>query len=204
MALVVNDFLQGTDEWQSARGSIPSASNFGKILTATGKPSTQAKGYMFELISNKYSPEDFNDWTNKWVERGTELEGEARNYYELINDVTVEQVGLVYLNDEKLVCGSPDGLVGDDGGLEIKCYKAEHHMETLLSSKMPTIHIPQVQGYLWITGRKWFDFLAYHPKYKHLQVRIERDDEYISKLQEHVFKFIIEMKELEQKVIRVS
>jgi len=183
--MLVSNFEQGSQEWLQSRLGKPTASNFGKLITPTGKPSTSAEGYINDLIAQKITGELPEFYTNAAMERGNELEPAAKALYEFINDVEVVEVGLC-LHDT-LDCGaSPDGLIGVDGGIEIKCPLPHTHIAYLREGVVPSKYIPQIQGCLWITGREWWDFMSYHPAMEDLIVRVERDNEYIKKLADQV------------------
>ena len=183
--MLVSNFEQGSQEWLQSRLGKPTASNFGKLITPTGKPSTSAEGYINELIAQKITGELPEFYTNAAMERGNELEPAAKAPYEFINGVEVVEVGLC-LHDT-LDCGaSPDGLIGVDGGIEIKCPLPHTHIAYLREGVVPSKYIPQIQGCLWITGREWWDFMSYHPAMEDLIVRVERDNEYIKKLADQV------------------
>lgn len=183
--MLVSNFEQGSQEWLQSRLGKPTASNFGKLITPTGRPSTSAEGYINELIAQRITGELPEFYTNAAMERGNELEPAAKALYEFINDVEVAEVGLC-LHDT-LDCGaSPDGLVGVDGGIEIKCPLPHTHIAYLREGVVPSKYIPQIQGCLWITGREWWDFMSYHPAMEDLIVRVERDNEYIKKLADQV------------------
>lgn len=186
--MIVLDMEQGTEEWLAARLGIPTASNFKKLFTATGKPSTSAETYFYELLAERLTGKPSNEYTNEWMVRGTELEPEARSTYEFIHDVQVQQIGFVYLDDRRHVGCSPDGLIGDEGLIEIKAPKASTHVKYLLDGKVPSDYVPQVQGQLWITGRKFCDFVSYHPDCDPFIVRVDRDDDYIAGLAAEVEK----------------
>ena len=154
---------QGTDEWLKERIGVVTASRFKDIVTpAKGDLSKSSITYMYELIAEKLGAEtDF--YTNEHMERGTELEPQARAVYELIHDTKVEEVGML-----KTDCGSigisPDGLIGENGGIEIKCPKASTHVKYMLDGVLPLTYKPQVMGSLWISGREWWDFMSFHPQ----------------------------------------
>lgn len=174
------DCEQGSDEWLEARLGVPSASNFSKVVSATGKLSTQRKAYMLDLIAEKLTGETTSFTTTKWIERGNELEPEAADLYAFITDRECEEKGFL-LDDSKAFGCSPDRIVGE-GGLEIKCPKPATHVEYLLGGKVPTKYLPQIQGCMLVTGAKWWDFMSYCPGIKPLIIRVERDEEYINKL----------------------
>ena len=189
----VLDMEQGSPAWFTARLGRPTASRYGEIYTGTGKASTSAQGYMDELNADWLAgvPTDSFEG-NFWTDRGTELEAQARAGYEWDTDNAVIQVGCCW-TDDGMTGGSPDGLIGDDGGLEIKCPKAKTLVSYLRNGGIPTKYIPQVQGYMMITGRAWWDFYAWHPKLPALLVRVERDEEYICNLHDAVMRFVEKM-----------
>ena len=181
----ISNYEQGSQEWLESRLGRPTASNFGKLLTPTGKLSSSADAYINELIAQRITGELPEFYTNPTMERGNELEPHAKAAYEFTHDVEVVEVGLC-LHDT-LECGaSPDGLVGDDGGIEIKCPLPHTHVSYLRDGKIPSKYIPQVQGCLWITGREWWDFMSYHPAMEDLIVRVYRDEAYIKALADAV------------------
>ena len=186
--MIVLDLEQGSEAWHAARLGLPTASNFKKLFTSTGKPSTTADTYFYELLAERLTGKPSSEFTSEWMVRGTELEPEARATYEFIHDVQVEQIGFVYLDDRRHVGCSPDGLIGDEGLIEIKAPKASTHVKYLLAGKLPSDYVPQVQGQLWITGCKFCDFMSYHPDCDPLIVRVERDEDYIAGLAAEVDK----------------
>jgi len=177
------DCEQGSDEWIASRLGIPSASMFGKIITTQGKWSTQADAYINQLVAEKLTGEQTYVYQNEHMARGTELEPEARAMYEFIKEVEVSEVGFC-LHDTLDAGCSPDGLIAEDGGLEIKCPAPATHVEYLKAGVLPSKYKQQVMGCLWITGREWWDFVSYHPTMKTLIVRVERDEEYIAALED--------------------
>jgi hypothetical protein len=109
------------------------------------------------------------------MERGAELEGEAIEFYEFTKGVEVQKVGLCYQDEQKKYGCSPDGLIGEDGGLELKCPLAKTHASYFLAKKLPTAYFQQVQGSLFITGREWWDFMSYYPGLKPFIIRVKPD-----------------------------
>ena len=189
------DCIQGSPEWHAARLGVASASNFSKIL-AKGQGKTR-KAYMLRLAAEILSSEPQETYSNAAMERGIEIEPQAREYYEGLNGVKVEQVGFCKL-DDNIGC-SPDGLVGTDGGIEIKCPNTTTHITYILADKLPSEYVAQVQGSLWVTDRKWWDFISFDPRLKgrpSWSIRVERDEAYINKLAIEVNQFIIELEEL--------
>ena len=192
------DVEQGSQEWFQARAGIPSASNFDKIVTSKGEPSKQAQKYMYRLAGERITGMPEETYQNTAMARGVEMEGEARSYYELTTGQTVEQVGFCVAD-----CGagcSPDGLVGDEGLIEIKCPSMAVHVGYLLDNKVPTDYFQQTQGQLFVTGRKWLDFISYYPLMRPLVVRIERDEVFIKKLESELKKFVEDLKTIVNKI----
>ena len=193
----ISNFEQGSQEWLQSRLGKPTASNFGKLITPTGKPSSSAEGYINELIAQRITGEIPEFYKSEAMERGNELEPHAKATYELTRDVEVVEVGLC-LHDEFDCGASPDGLVGDDGGLEIKCPLPHNHVAYLRAGDVPSKYIPQIQGCMWITGREWWDFMSYHPSMEDLIVRVYRDEAYIKKLADMVIRAVAQI-EIESK-----
>lgn len=185
MAIYYPKIEQGTPEWHALRNR-PTASRFSDLVTPAGKPSSSAGAYVAELLAAYYgNPRPF--FATQAMENGTEREPEARELYEIITGNTVMQVGFVIGRDEPFSPGcSPDGLVDDDGGIEIKCPEAWTHISTLIEGKMPAKHIAQTQGFLFVTGREWCDFVSYCPllpaEHQMFIERQYRDARYIAAL----------------------
>lgn len=194
--MITIDCPQNSAEWHKARSGIPTASMFSSIITPTGKASTSAQTYMNQLLADYIAGKPVDPWEgNKYTDIGTEREPESRSLYELFTDNTVESVGFVYKDEKRLVGCSPDGLVGDDGLVEFKNPKGSTLIGYKLKGGLPSNYKPQVQGQLWITGRQWCDFMAYHPDLGHYLHREERDEQYITIMSGLVSKFIITMLE---------
>jgi len=187
--MIILDVDQGSEEWFAARCGIPTASCFDKIITSTGKSSTQNKGYCNKLVAEYFMGDKINVEQSEWMSRGVELEPEARDYYEFQTDIEMSEVGLVYKNDRKMVSCSPDGLSGERG-LEIKCPAPHTHVEYLLADKLPAKYVAQVQGSMWVTGLKQWDFLSYHPDLPPLLLTVDADDVFHAALDELMKIFI--------------
>lgn len=170
------DCDQNSPEWFEARRGIPTCSNFDKIITTDGKPSKQSQKYMYQLAGEAVTGIKEESYQNAAMQRGIELEPEARSFYEMVKDVTVQQVGFCVVDGYG---GSPDGLVGDDGLIEIKCPSLAVAVSYLLDGKLPTEYFQQVHGLLLVTGRAWCDFISYYPGLRPLIVRVKRDEKFI-------------------------
>lgn len=178
------DCAQGSPEWFEARLGVPTASMFATVM-AKGKGLTRAT-YMRKLAGEILTGEPMESYSNGAMERGRDMEAEARSAYAMIRDVDVREVGFIRNHGAG---ASPDGLVGEDGGVEIKT-KAPHLLiECHERDDLPPEHRAQVQGSLWITGRKWWDFVAYWPSLPPFIVRVERDEDYIGNLAQEVADF---------------
>jgi len=192
------DVPQGSQEWLAARAGIPSASKFDNIIDTSGQPSKQRKRYLYQLAGERITRKSEETYQNAAMLRGKELEAEARSFYELTNGVTVEQVGFCLADGG--YGASPDGLVGTDGGLEVKCPLIYTHVGYLLSGTMPTDYILQVQGALLVTGRKWWDFCSYFPGLTPLVVRVLPDAKLQKKLAVELELFCRELSEISEKI----
>lgn len=160
----IHDVVQGTSEWFDARTGIPTVSNLGKILTEKRLDySASAPKYAAELIGERLLGKSFeeDDSGNVWTSYGQDTEEKARRWYAYHKDAEVQTVGFVTTDDGSFG-GSPDALVDDDGLLEIKCRSLRHHMRSIATLEEIADRL-QVQGYLWLTDRKWIDVVAYNP-----------------------------------------
>ena len=131
---------------------------------------------------------------NAYMARGHEQEEEARALYEVVTSATVDRVGFIK-NEEAGY--SPDGLIDEDGLLEVKTMAGHILIEHAEADRVPPEHLPQIQGGLWVSGRAWLDFIGYCPGHELLQYRVARDDEYIEEtLAPAVKAFNQELREL--------
>ena len=173
---------QGSPEWLQARLGVPSASSYAKLITSTGRASTQADAYINQLVAERLTGEPTFFQVTDPMQRGMDLEPEARASYEAQTGNLVMQAGFL-MHDTLQAGASPDGLVGEDGGLEIKCPSGHTHVEYLREGGLPVKYFQQVQGCLWISGRDWWDFMSYHPRMEPLIIRVNRDDKFIKALE---------------------
>jgi hypothetical protein len=167
---------QGTVEWARARAGVITASCFDRMLTpAKLEISKSMRPYLCQLAGEAVLGAPAETYQSAAMDRGQELEGEAREYYALVRGEEVEEAGLCYLDEARRVGCSPDGLVGEDGGLELKCPGVPKHIEYLLTGCCPPEYVHQVQGCLYVTGRPWWDFMSYYPGLPSLLVRVLPD-----------------------------
>ena len=185
---------QGTPEWLAARAGIPTASEFHTVMAVgtNGGKSLTRKSYLNKLVGEILTGEPMATYVNADMERGSLMEDEARDLYSFSRDVDPIRVGFVR-NGEK--GASPDSLLGDNGGLEIKSAAAHVQVERLLADQLPPEHRAQVQGSLWVCERDWWDFVSYCPKLPLLVKRVYRDEEYIDSIALAVELFNVELQQ---------
>ena len=194
-------FPQLSLEWFQVKLGIVSAGSFSDVL-AQGKGKSR-KGYMLKLAAEILTDEHRDTYQNKDFIRGIEQEPQARDEYSFVTSNSVNQVGFV----KRGVIGcSPDGLVGSEGGIEIKSVIAETQIETVIADKIPPTHKAQIQGCLFVCECEWWDFVSYSPLLKAKSKnyifikRMFRDEDYISNLQVELLKFIGELDDLVEKM----
>lgn len=158
----IHNFEQRTTEWFNIRKAKVTASH----ATAIGNCGKGLETYIIELMAEYYSSGEKESFSNRHTERGCELEDQAKDIYELTTGLKVDNVG--FIEHSEFVGGSPDGLVGEDGGIEIKCIDDVGYFKLLLNGEkeISSGYIWQIQMYLLITNREWWDFVAYNPNYK--------------------------------------
>ena len=190
---IIRDIPQGSEEWIQLKLGVATASNFNKIITAGGKESATLEKYALQLATEATLFSAEPNFKNEIMARGNELEAEARQVYQEETFNIVEEITMF-----KSDCGnfgySPDGLVANDGLIEIKCPLATTHFQYILEDKVPSDYWQQLQGGLWVSGRNWIDFVSYHPNFKEKKLfikRVERDNNYIYQLDILVKKTIL-------------
>jgi predicted phage-related endonuclease len=192
MTIKTLNIEQNTPEWFQARLGIPTASCFADVISKGrgGAESARRRTYMLKILAERITQELPTNWSNEHTERGHEDEPKARGAYEFVTGNKVQKVGLIF--DDVLNAGySPDGLVGDDGIIEIKSKLPHLHLDCLLKDKMPAEHVAQVQGGLLVSGRKWCDYVGY-TRGRDIPLfikRIERDEAVIEKIREGIVAF---------------
>jgi hypothetical protein len=193
--VIVHECKQNSEEWDRLRCAKPTASQFHRILTPKQLKISKAGAfsYMSELFAEHVNGGPIESASTQFMQRGHDQEDEAVAAYEFEKSVDVRRVGFITNDDGTFGC-SPDGLVGDDGGLEIKLLKLENHVKAMLRpQEFADSHRMQVQGALMITGRKWWDVMAHNPVLPSVIVRVERDEEVIGKLLPAVETLVLEL-----------
>jgi len=195
------DIPQGSAEWVELHRGRPTASRFGSIVTPkTLRPSASQAGLMAELLVERITGMTADQDLTDFMMRGKELEAEAIEAYSFDNALEVERVGFLLDDSGDYGC-SPDGLVGEDGGLEVKCLSLERHVLALLG-EMDLEHAAQVQGNLWISGRKWWDLYYFNGILPARRVRVERDEKHIAALAELVPAFCARVDDAERRLVQ--
>jgi len=171
--------------------------------TKTGYGASR-ENYKFELALERITQRKAPGFTSAAMQWGIDTEPAARSAYEIATGGFVTEVGLLDHPTIQMSGASPDGLVGDDGVLEIKCPESKKHFETLVTKKPSTDYILQMQWQMACTGRQWADFVSYDPRFpEHLQlfiVRVNRDSELIAQMEAEVTKFLSEVSELVERI----
>jgi hypothetical protein len=185
------DTAQRSEQWFAARRGLPTCSRFDRILTAAkAQPAAAQSALIDELIAETICPpqEGLIRPATAEMEYGLKLEAEARCAYELeFARGNVREVGFV-LHDSGMFGGSPDALVGEDGGVEIKCPNAATHIGYVRAGVLPNDYKAQVHGYMVVTGRAWWSFFSYARHFPPFHVRVERD-EFTAKLAAELLNF---------------
>jgi len=190
--------IQGSDEWRQARCGKVTASRVADVVakTKSGWGASRAN-YMVELIAERLTGVPAEGFVNSAMQWGTDHEPEARQVYEAHTGNIVTQVGIVNHPRIAMSAASPDGLVGSDGLIEIKCPNTATHIDTLLGWNVPSKYVTQMMWQMACTGRQWCDFVSYDPRMPvHMRLfvqRMPRDSALIVSLQVDVATFIDEL-----------
>ena len=189
---------QGTEEWFTIRIGKVTASRVADVIakTKTGY-SASRENYMAQLACERLTGQKGESFTNAAMQHGTETEPLARAAYEALHDVLVDEVGFVPHPTIEMAGASPDGMVGEDGLIEIKCPNTATHIETLLSQTVPGKYNTQMQFQMACTGRSWCDFVSFDNRLPaELQLfvkRVPRDNMYIRLMEDEIVKFLNEL-----------
>jgi len=158
------DLAQGSDEWFDQRRGIVTASAVGKLITPSGKVADNdtSRGVTATLAAERITGYTEPSFMNDDMMRGVMHEPLARDRYAETNGVDVRQIGFLVRDDWGFRLGaSPDGLIGTDGGLEVKCPRAKQHIRTIVSGEVPAFYMAQVQTCLLVSGRDWWDYVSF-------------------------------------------
>ena len=198
---IIETCEQGSAEWLAMRLGKVTASKVSDVLSKGrgSAPSKMSETYMIELIAEVLTGNSKPFFENDAMRWGTETEPQARAMYAVNNDfVDVKEVAFVEHNEQVGI--SPDGLIGEDGLLEIKCPNTTTQIKRALSNDYSADYKAQIQMQLWVTEREWCDFLSFDPRLDcevgYLQQRVFRDEEYIEEMKTKVYAFVEKMNEI--------
>jgi putative phage-type endonuclease len=196
---------QGSPEWKLARLGHVSASGISDVMSKikTGESATRRK-YKIKLVAERLTNKPQESFTNAAMEWGVETEPQARMAYEVSRGTFVEKTGFWIHPRIPFVGASPDGLVGDEGLIEIKCPNTTTHLEYIWNNEVPSEYMKQMQMQMWITGRQWCDFVSFDPrlpeKNQLFVIRCDRDDPLISQIENEVLGFLKEIELIMEKL----
>jgi putative phage-type endonuclease len=198
MLLLTKDLEQGTEEWKLARVGHITASRFADAIakTRTGWGASRAN-YMAELICEQLTGEPYPQYSSPAMAWGSQCEPAARAAYSYAKDCDVITAGFIkHPHIEDFGC-SPDGFVGTDGLVEIKCPNSATHIDTLLRGVIPGDYITQMMAQMSVTGRRWCDWVSFDPRLPlRMQLyvrRVERDDKLIAIMEQQALEFLAEL-----------
>lgn len=189
---------QGSPEWFEQRRGKVTASRIADIMAKTKSGySTSRQNYLMQLLCERLTGKVEESFKSAAMQRGNDLEPEARNWYQLETGEIVEQVSFIDHPNINDAGASPDGLVGTEGLIEIKCPNTATHIETLRSKKPSDRYYKQMQWQMACTGRKWCDFVSFDNRLPdnlaYFCVRIDRNEEAIAEIEAEVNKFLEEL-----------
>lgn len=190
--MIVLTEAQGTDDWLQSRAGLATASEFGAVMGTKAARAT----YRAKLLIERLTGQPAESYQSQAMAWGSETEGLARLMYQLATGNEVEQVG--FCKHDTLEAGaSPDGLIGTDGVLEIKCPNTATAIETLKTEKIPSKYYWQMMGQLFITSRKWADYVSFDPRLpanaRMVIIRVERNEDDIAALEANLISFEAEL-----------
>jgi putative phage-type endonuclease len=207
--LVVELMEQGTEEWFTIRIGKVTASRVADVIakTKTGY-SASRDNYMAQLVCERLTGQKGESFTNAAMQHGTDTEPLARAAYEALHDVLVDEVGFVPHPTIEMAGASPDGMVGEDGLIEIKCPNTATHIDTLLSQTVPGKYNTQMQFQMACTGRQWCDFVSFDNRLpEELQLfvmRVPRDEVFIRLIEAEIVQFLAELDDKINKLMKVK
>lgn len=207
----MSDDLQRTEDWHADRAGKWTGSKFVDVLARHKKTGEKLKAYydlIWQVVVERMTGKAVEGPAGLALAWGTEVEPYAAEAYELETGNVIVKTGFIKHPEFEFAGCSPDGLIGDDGGLEMKCPKdSKVHLERFISG-VPEEYRPQIQGCMWVTGRAWWDFVSYDPRmpesHRFLRIRVIRDDAFIANLQDAVLEAEVEAQELHAKLLRIA
>lgn len=190
----IHDCLQGSDEWLALRMGRVTASELDRIVDSKFEQRTGdgPKTYLYEKVAEAYRGKPLPGFSSWQTEEGQALEDEARRFVamEFVGKHRIHNCGFITTDDDAFGC-SPDALMDDDGGLELKAPQVTNHVRYVLDGKLPKDYAAQVHGSLFATGRAWWTFCSYRRHFPPFILRVERDEAICSKIAEAVAAFTL-------------
>lgn len=207
----MSEDLQRTESWHADRAGKWTGSKFVDVITRNKKTGEPLKAYfdlIWQVVVERMTGRAVEGATGQALAWGQEVEPYAAEAYELETGNVIVPAGFIKHPSFPFVGASPDGLVGDDGGLELKCPKdSKVHLERFLTG-VPDEYRPQIQGCMWVTGRSWWDFASFDPRmpetHRFLRIRVKRDEAFIAQLQAAVLEAEVAAQELQAKLTRIA
>lgn len=204
----MSEIIQGSEAWFAQRIGKVTASRVSDIIakTNTGVSASRAN-YLAKLVAERLTGQTADTFKSGAMQHGTETEPQARMAYEAETGLMVTEVAMIQHGTIEMAGASPDGLVGEDGLVEIKCPNTSTHIATLMADKAPSQYIPQMQWQMACTGRAWCDFVSFDPRMpEDMQLfikRVPRDNSLIAEYEAEVVKFLAEVQETVDKLIQI-
>ncbi len=177
----IHNVTQGSGEWLALRLGVVTASEVDALVTPLWKQRSGEgyQTYLCKKVCEKvlgFAPDAANTWQ---MEHGSIMEHEAIPWFEFTHDTKVDRVGFITSDDSRSGC-SPDGLIGQDGGIEVKVPSPATHLKYILNGELPADYRAQVHFSMYVTGRKWWKFLSYNRQFPPLLLTVERDEKIIA------------------------
>jgi hypothetical protein len=203
--ITLREHPQGSLEWLQYRCGIPTASEFDNLVSPTGeiRKGQMPKTYLCTKLAEWWTNTPVGDALTFDMDQGKILEEEARPFFTLETGLPVDVVSFCTTDDGRVGC-SPDGLVGDESGVEIKCPRPDTHCRYLFDGVLPSQYVAQVQGSMFVTGRQQWWFVSYNRRFPALLLTIERDEEYHAKLSQALQRFLAEMDAGKQRLMQLN
>lgn len=189
--MIIHPEPQGSVEWLLKRAGLPTASEFDQLVTPDFKIRTgeTPRTYLAKKVSERWQGGPLVEFNTFDMEQGNILENEAKPWYALEYNQEIQSVGLITTDDGRIGC-SPDGLIGADSGIEIKCPQVYTHVRYLLNGGLPKEYAAQVHGSMFVTGRSEWKFVSYRRRFPALVLTVERDEKIQSVIRDALEVFL--------------
>jgi len=184
------DLEQGSIQWLREHLGRATASGFSEIMTSDFefRKGEMPKTYLAKKLAEKLTGKPLPGFHSRATDEGIAMEFEARKYFELEYDISTSYMGFVLADDGRTGC-SPDALIGEDSGLELKVPNSETHIKYLLNGALPIDYAPQVHGSMWVTGRASWNFMSYNRDLPPFRIVVKRDEEIMKKISACLTRF---------------